>query len=121
MLLADREVERVLTYAKAAFRRFDDWEYNNTANEEYPGFALWGMYILDQEETTPRRFFVTFDIYDRAWRGHLTIGQPNYFWSSADFGDAYLLDTRDCTSLEEAVAELKREMADLFRAMSEPL
>ncbi|MBV8523748.1 MAG: hypothetical protein JOY71_16770, partial [Acetobacteraceae bacterium] len=66
----------------------------------------------------PRIFFVTFDAYEASWAGHLSIGKPCYFWSSADCGDANLLDTRPCATLEDAITSLKRQMADLFTALS---
>ncbi|MEM1169395.1 MAG: hypothetical protein AAGJ08_10070 [Cyanobacteria bacterium P01_H01_bin.35] len=39
-------------------------------------------------------------------------------WSSADFGDAHLLDTDDCDSLEDAITALKVEMKQLFQTFS---
>jgi hypothetical protein len=35
------------------------------------------------------------------------VGQPAYFWTRADAGDAYLLDTPPCATLEEAIAALQ--------------
>ena len=46
------------------------------------------------------------------------IGQHCYFWSDADMGDAYLLDTGDYDSVDEAILQLKREMLNLFQAFS---
>lgn len=116
MILDKPEIRRSLEVVKAAFPRFADWKYNNEANESYSGFALWGEFVADRGETMPRRFFVTFDTYKQKWRGHLSIGQHNYFWSSADFGDANLLGTNECATLEEAIAALRAGIADFFTA-----
>jgi hypothetical protein len=66
----------------------------------------------------PRLFFVTFDTHETSWSGHLTIGQHCFFWSSADVGDAHLLDTDPCSTLEDAITALKRQIVDLFDAFS---
>ena len=52
------------------------------------------------------------------WSGHLTIGQHFYFWTSADAGDAHLLDTEECATLEDAIVALTAEIARLCRALS---
>jgi hypothetical protein len=65
----------------------------------------------------PRCFFVTFDTHGTHWAGHLSIGKPCYFWTSADLGDAYLLETGDCATLEDAIASLKQRMTVLFSAL----
>ena len=39
-----------------------------------------------------------------------------YFWSRADFGHAYLVDTDSCATLEDAISKLKKQMAELFVA-----
>lgn len=44
--------------------------------------------------------------------------QHTYYWSSADYGDADLLDTAPCESLDQAIVELKAKMVELFRAFS---
>jgi len=41
-----------------------------------------------------------------------------YWWTSADVGDAHLLDTEACATLEDAIVALKAEMARLCRALS---
>lgn len=56
--------------------------------------------------------------HQEEWRGSLTIGQHSYLWSSADVGDAHLLSTEPCNSLEDAIAALKAEMIRLFKAFS---
>jgi hypothetical protein len=66
----------------------------------------------------PRSFFITFDTFETTWSGHLTIGQHCFFWSSADVGDAHLLDTGPCATLEEALATLKHQIVELFDAFS---
>lgn len=69
------------------------------------------------KELMPRRFFITFDKnYENKWQGCLTIGQHSYLWSSADVGDAHLLDTELCETLEEAIVVLKAKMLELWRA-----
>ncbi|NEP08021.1 MAG: hypothetical protein F6K34_26545, partial [Okeania sp. SIO4D6] len=75
-------------------------------------------FVLEREDTGSRNFFITLDTYDEKWRGSLTIGLPVYLWSSADFGDAHLLDTDDCDSLEDAITALKAEMKQLFQTFS---
>src|SRR6478752_5084682 len=109
MILQQTEVTRCLERVREAFPRFENWQYTNEENTEYSGFTLWGELIADAEDVMPRRFFVTFDTFKESWRGHLTIGQHAYFWSSADFGDAYLVDTDECDDLDEAIGELKKE------------
>jgi hypothetical protein len=118
MLLTPLEIQEVLNRAQAAFPNFTDWEYNNEANQEYFGFSLWGQWVFDPEKLMPRRFFITLDTYEEHWRSHLTIGQPSYLWSSADFGDAILLSTGNYTSIDDAITALKEEMLLLFKAFS---
>jgi hypothetical protein len=118
VLLTEPEIHRSIERAKAAFPRFSDWEYNNETNESYGGFALWGKFILEPNERIPPVFFITFDTYEAEWKGNLTVGQHCYYWSSADCGDAYLVDTDPCATLEDAIMTLKQKMADLFAALS---
>jgi hypothetical protein len=120
VLLTEPEIRRVTERVKAEFLRFPDWEYHNEIDESYAGFSLWGEYVPDPDEPMPRSFFITFDIFEANWTGHLTIGKPCYYWSSADCGDAHLLDTNPCATLEGAIATLKRQTADLFAALSGP-
>jgi hypothetical protein len=117
MILNEHQIRQSLDTAKAAFPRFGNWQYNNEENPDYCGFALWGELVQDETESMPRHFFLTFDTYKKKWRGHLTIGQHQYFWSSADFGDANLLGTDECATLEEAIAALRAEIADFFAAL----
>jgi len=118
VLLTEPEIRRSVKRVEAAFPSFRDWEYNNEINDSYTGFALWGEFVPDPNEPMPRSYFVTFDTRQAIWTGHLSIGKHSYFWSSADCGDAYLLDTNPCTTLEDAITMLKRQMADLFAALS---
>jgi hypothetical protein len=118
VLLSDAEIRRSLARVKAAFPRFAQWNYHNEINESYSGFSLWGEFVPDLKEPMPRGFFVTFDTHEATWSGHLTIGKPCYFWSSADCGDAYLVDAGPCTTLEDAITSLKRQLADLSAALS---
>lgn len=118
MLLTKLEIQQVLKRAQAAFPNFTDWEYNNEVNQEYFGFSLWGQWVCDPEELMPRQFFITLDTYEEYWRSYLTIGQPSYLWSSADFGDAILLSTGNHASIDDAITALKEEMLLLFKAFS---
>jgi hypothetical protein len=118
MILTEHEVQQALEQAKMAFPNLTNWEYHNEVDGEYFGFSLWAHFVLYPEDPMPRYFFVTLDTYEKAWHGHLTIGQPSYLWSSADVGDAHLLDTAACKTLGDAVAALKAEMVNLFSAFS---
>ncbi|MCP4700005.1 MAG: hypothetical protein GY862_24610 [Gammaproteobacteria bacterium] len=114
MILTEHEIPRIIEHVKTAFPNFADWEYNNEKNEHYSGFSLWGMYALNPEHIMPTWFFITFDAYDESWRGCLTIGKPSYYWSSTDVGDAHLLGTKPCKTIEDAITALKAEMENLF-------
>jgi hypothetical protein len=116
VFLTEREVQQALSRAKVAFPHFTEWEYSNDKNGEYDGFTLWGQFVLNPAEQMSRRFFITLDTYEDQWYGHLTIGQHCYLWTSADVGDAHLVDTKPCRTLEEAIAALK--MAKLCTALS---
>lgn len=118
MILTETQIQEVLDQAKTAFPYFTEWEYNNEKNAEYFGFALWGQFVLDPEEFMPQCFFITLDTYQDKWRGTLTIGQHSYLWSSADVGDARLLDTNNCDSVDEAIFQLKTKILKLFKAFS---
>lgn len=123
MLLTENEVQESLEQARTAFPKFDNWEYNNEKNAEYMGFSLWGEFDVDaakgqRPRWPPRIYFITFDTYQENWRGHLTIGQHSYFWSSADMGDALLFSTGDCDALDDAIVAFKAGLLDLFRVFS---
>jgi len=115
MLLTEPEIQRVLEQVKTAFPNLTDWEYNNEKNQEYFGFSVWGKFVIKSEEVVmPREFFITLDInHEDKWEGCLTIGQPNYLWSSADVGDAHLVDTEPCETVQEAIAALKSKILEL--------
>lgn len=120
MLLTELEIQQVLEQVQAAFPNFTDWEYNNKKNDEYFGFSVWGEFEIKTEELIiPRRFFITLDTnHEDKWQGCLTIGQPSYLWSSADVGDAYLVDTEPSETLQEAITTLKAKIAELLAAFS---
>lgn len=119
LLLTEPEIQHVLEQVKTAFPSFSDWEYNNEKNAEYFGFSVWGEFVVNPEELMSRRFFITLDkTYENKWQGCLTIGQPSYLWSSADAGDAHLVDTEPSETLKEAIVALKANMLELFRAFS---
>jgi hypothetical protein len=118
VLLNAADIRQTVDRVKAAFPRFVDWTHINEIDESRTGFSLWGVFVPEPNEPTPRRFFLTFDTYKTTWSGHLTIGQHCFFWSSADVGDAHLLDTGPCATLEETISVLKHQVADLFDAFS---
>lgn len=119
MFLADHDIHHTLARVQAAFPHFTQWEYTNERDESsLDGFSLWGQWVLHPEETMARHFYITFATHTEHWSGHLTIGQHYYWWTSADVGDAHLLDTVECATLEEAIVALKAEMARLCRAWS---
>lgn len=118
MILTETEIQQAIEQAKAAFPNLTDWQYNNEKNEEYFGFSLWGQFVFDSEKMMQRYFFITLDTYEDKWQGILTIGQPCYLWSSADVGDAHLLYTDNCDSIEEAISALKEEIKKFLTAFS---
>jgi hypothetical protein len=74
-----------------------------------------GQWVLHPEEPMARHFYITFATHVEHWSGHLTIGQHDYLWTSADVGDAHLLDTEECATIEDAIVALQAEMAHLCR------
>jgi hypothetical protein len=117
-MLTELEIKKNSEQVKVAFPHLTNWEYNNEKNQEYFGFSIWGQFTVNPDSLMPSSFYVTFDIYEDRWRGYLTIGLPSYLWSSADVGDAHLLDTERCESLGEAIAALKIKIAELCQAFS---
>lgn len=118
MILSEVEVQISLDKAKAAFPNLFEWEYQNEINDDYFGFTLWGQFLLNPEVLMSQRYFITLDIDGKDWHGYLTIGQHFYLWSSADVGNAHLLGTEPCKSIEEAIKELKAEILRLFTVLS---
>jgi hypothetical protein len=126
VLLAEAEVEPVLETLKAAFPKLSDWEYCNEEDGDHNGFTVWGCLTIKDgdHDFSARDYYVTFDIHAKQgqgkgqWRGTLSIGQHSYFWSSADAGDASLLDTAFCASLSEAITALKSQIRDFASALS---
>lgn len=119
MLLTEPEIQQVLEQVQAAFPNLTNWEYNNEKNDEYFGFSIWGEFVSNPEELMPRRFFITLDTdHEDKWQGCLTIGQHSYLWSSADAGDAHLVDTEPSETLQEAITTLKAKIAELLAAFS---
>lgn len=116
MILTESEIQQVLEQVKVAFPNLTDWEYNNEKNEEYFGFSIWGQLVTNPGQLMPQRFFITLDTYESKWQGCLTIGQPSYLWSSADVGDAHLVDTEPSETLQEAISALKAKIVELFQA-----
>jgi hypothetical protein len=132
MFLAQAEIEPVLQQVKAAFPNLSEWEYSNQKDDDHFGFTVWGCWTVQTgaKSWEQRSFYVTFDIFaeiaskpgarrePERWRGTLTVGQHSYLWSSADVGDAHLVNTAPCASLAEAITALKAGIADLARAFS---
>ena len=115
MRLSKPQANEAIERGKSAFPKFIDWEFEDEGAEPGSGFSMWGEYVPEgDDKLSPRRFFITFDTYHDDWQGHLTIGKRSYIWLNADEGDAWLVQTGSCDSLEEAVEALKAEMAKLF-------
>lgn len=117
MLLSTPEIHQVMQQVRMAFPVLTDWQYKNVKDGEYFGFSVWGQYVPRPHEDMPKHFFITFDTYEDRWYGHLTIGQPWYLWSSADVGDAHLVDTDACLTLSQAMIALQEEIKRLLRAL----
>lgn len=118
MLLSETDVARALEKARSAFPNISRWEFNNVVTEDHPGFTLWGAYVPAAADPL-RVFYVTFDAYgNKGWQRSLTIGMPAYFWSSANVGDARLIESDQFATLEEAMRALKREMVRLASGLS---
>ncbi len=120
MLLTEAEIQRSQALVAEAFPRLAHWEFMNVRNDRYSDFCIWARYTVKSKSSSSPSFFVTFDTYKENWRGHLTVGKHCYYWSSADVGDAHLLDTEPCASLEVAITELKGRIASLFAVLLTP-
>ena len=107
MILSATEIQNAMNAVKVRFPDVTDWRYHNDIDEDFLGFTLWGTFALAPDDLTAKRFYITFTQGPDGWQGDLTVGQPAYFWTSADAGDAYLLDTPPCVTLEEAITALK--------------
>ncbi|WP_013335007.1 hypothetical protein [Gloeothece verrucosa] len=118
MILNEYELEEVVEKVKVAFPHLTDWEWNNEKNSLYFGFAIWGKLILEPDNLMSKEYFITLETYENNWRGVLTIGLHSYLWSSADVGDAHLLSTDDCDTVDEAIKALKNQIYDLGKALS---
>ena len=118
MFLPESEVRTCIERLEVGLPHFGDWRYVNEKDRDYEGFAVWGRFEFEPNDTMGRDYFVTFDTYKTMWVGHLSIGKHCYYWSSADFGDANLVDTGRCATLDEAIAGLKSRIAELFAAFS---
>ncbi len=108
---------RSRTRVAAAFPQFTDWEHANAVDEYHEGFCVWGEYTAPTEASSPTIFFVTFAACKATWKGHLTVGKYCYYWSSTEVGDAHLLDTETCATLDEAITSLKQQIENLFAAL----
>jgi hypothetical protein len=120
MFLADDDIQHALERVQAAFPSLMQWTYTNASDDERSlhGCSLWGQWVLHPETCMARHFSITFATHAEHWSGHLTIGQHYYLWTSADVGDAHLLDTEECSTLAEAIVALKAEITNLCRALS---
>jgi len=119
MRLADADLPTALALVAARLPRRTGWQYRNQPDDEHPGFTVWGEFVLSPDEDRAPRFFITFGLGPDGWPGDLTVGQHAYFWTSADVGDAYLLTTPPCATLEEAIAALKTAMRQLARRVAD--
>jgi hypothetical protein len=121
MLLTQTEIQRCRILVETAFPRFAHWAFINERNDSYAGFCIWGRFQAAEEMGAPS-FFVTFDAVRDQWKGHLTVGKHCYYWSSADVGDAHLVDTELCDTLDDAILALKRRIGKFMAALlgSEP-
>lgn len=117
MILSAAAIQNALNAVKARFPDVTDWRYHNEIDDDFLGFTLWGTFALAPDDLTAKRFYITFTQGPDGWRGDLTVGQPAYFWTSADMGDAYLLDTPPCVTLEEAITALKDAMRRFARVV----
>jgi hypothetical protein len=91
VFLADHDMHHALKRVQATFPFFTQWHYTNDSDEgSLGGFSLWGQWMLQPEEAMARHCSITFTTHAEYWRGHLTIGQHYYLWTSADVGDAHL-------------------------------
>jgi len=79
--LTQHEIQQAMEKAKAAFPNFTDWEHGDETDNDHMhmGFTLWGEYTPDPEALPSKHFFVTFDTYEDAWSGNLSIGKHCYF------------------------------------------
>ncbi len=116
MLLSETEIQRCQALVAKAFPRFSHWAFVNERNDSYSGFCVWGRYEAKPDGSCPS-WFVTFATYKDQWKGHLSVGKHCYYWSSADVGDALLLDTEPCPRLEETIIALKRDIGGLVAAL----
>ena len=115
MILSDEQIENTIALVKTAFPHFQEWEYHNCIDQDYTGFSVWGIFSHGADFPCQTDFFITFDTNADQWAGYLSVGQPAYFWSSADCGDAYLLSTERYDTLDEAIEHLKLEILNLFK------
>jgi hypothetical protein len=118
MIWSTAEIHIALDTVKARFTEVTDGRYHNAIDDNFLGFTLWGTFTLDPDDLTTKRFFITFTQGPDGGQGDLTVGQPAYFWTRADAGDAYWLDTPPCATLEEAIAALKKAMRPLAQVVA---
>lgn len=115
---SEAEILSAYECVNTAFPKFSDWKHVNEPDEFNQAFALWGEFVPEPSERIRRRFFITFNRCHDKWAGHLSVGQHFFFWSSADFGDAILIDTEPCPTLKGAISRLRTKFSDLFSAFS---
>ncbi len=121
MFLAETDIESTLQTLKAAFPHLSEWEYSNEKDGDHEGFAVWGALTVGkgEDDIWARHYYVTFNLFAEKgqargqWSGSFTIGQHSYFWSDADAGDAFLLDTERYDNLSDAIIALKAQIRDL--------
>lgn len=116
MSLSPQDKSRPLELAQSAFPAFPRWKTAD-ADDEHDDFCVWGELEIEDGPYRSRRFFVTLSVHQGRWRGHLTIGRHASMWTSADVGDAFLVSTGFCDTVEEGLAALRDEISNLFSAI----
>ena len=117
MWLPESEIEPTVRRVQAAFPGFTGWEHVNEKDDCHMGFTVWGEFVLDAQDEWSQLFYVTMVHFEDKWRGHLTIGQHAFLWSSNNENDAYIVDTEPCGALEDVIADLKARVARISAAV----
>ena len=89
----------------------------NEKNQDYDGFSIWGGFKLDPEELMSAWLFVTLSKRSNHRQGCLTAGKHSYYWSSTEIGDAHLLATGNCATLDMAIVSLKKQIVDFVSTL----
>ena len=117
VMLSNTQIEEALDQAATTFPHFSNWQTGNEDDDLHFGFCLWGRCSFDENKFHPRHFFITLEHGEDGWRGHWTIGQHAYLWTSADFGDAYLVSTEALPTVDETLQSLREKLSTLFQSV----